>query len=68
MSGTLGTDIGSGEVKWIAPYSKAQYYTPRKVGTQTGSLRGPFWFERMKRDRGREIIRGARRIVGTGRK
>lgn len=63
-SGTLGTDIGSGTVQWIAPYAKAQYYSPRKVGSQTGSLRGPFWFERMKAISGQKIITGARRIAG----
>jgi hypothetical protein len=68
MSGTLGTEIGSGRVKWIAPYARRQYYSPRDPGSETGKLRGPFWFERMKaiyRDR---ILRGARRIAGGGSK
>ena len=34
-SGILGTEIGSGEVKWIAPYARAQYYMQRKTGTPT---------------------------------
>jgi hypothetical protein len=63
-SGILGTDIGSGEVKWIAPYAKAQYYSPRKAGSMTGPLRGPFWFERMKVASGRKIVAGARKIAG----
>jgi hypothetical protein len=42
MSGILGTDIGSGTVSWIAPYSRYQYYMKRGVGTQTGPLRGSF--------------------------
>jgi hypothetical protein len=67
-TGILGTDIGSGLVSWIAPYAKAQYYSPRLPGSQTGPLRGPFWFERMKAVSGQAIIAGARRIAGTGRK
>ena len=46
-SGTLGTVIGSGEVKYIAPYARRQYY-----GTATSrsydANRGGLWFERMK--------------------
>jgi len=65
MSGALGTDIGSGKVSWIAPYARRQYYTPRKIGTQTGPLRGPFWFERWKQVGARQVIEGARKIVGA---
>jgi hypothetical protein len=65
MSGTLGTEIGSGLVQWIAPYAKQQYYGGRKPGeSQTGPLRGKFWFERMKQVHGRDIIAGARRLAG----
>jgi len=67
-SGQLGTDIGSGEVVWIAPYSRRQYYSARKPGSLTGPLRGPYWFRRMKEIRGRTIITGARRIAGEGEK
>ena len=67
-SGILGTRIGSGTVKWIAPYAKAQYYKAGKVGSQTGALRGSQWFERMKQVKIRQIVRGARRIAGTGSK
>ena len=66
-SGILGTDVGSGTVKWIAPYAKWQYYRGRRPGaSQTGPLRGRFWFERMKQIHGKTIIAGARRIAGTG--
>ena len=64
-SGILGTDVGSGMVEWIAPYAKAQYYRPR-IGTQTGPLRGGFWFERMKAIHRNRIVAGARRIAGSG--
>lgn len=67
-SGVLGTDVGSGEVSWIAPYAKAQYYGKRKPGSETGPLRGPYWFERMKEVYGDRIIAGARRIAGRGHK
>ncbi len=63
-SGTLGTDVGSGTVKWIAPYAKAQYYRARKPGSQTGPLRGGMWFERMKGVHGQKIVSGARRLAG----
>ena len=66
LSGILGTDVGSGEVAWIAPYAKAQYYSPRKPGGQMGALRGPFWFQRMKAVHGRTLISRARSIAGSG--
>lgn len=65
-SGMLGTYVGSGEVAWIAPYARAQYYSPRKPGSKTGPLRGPYWFERMKATHGQRIVAGARRIAGGG--
>jgi hypothetical protein len=64
MSGILGTDAGSGTVQWIAPYSRKNYYSPRAVGSATGPLRGPFWFERWKAVSGQTTITGARRIAG----
>lgn len=65
-SGILGTSIGSGLVEWIAPYAKAQYFSKRKPGSQTGPLRGPLWFERMKPVHRNRIVAGARRIAGRG--
>ena len=65
-TGILGTDIGSGEVQWIAPYAKAQYYSPRKAGSQTGPLRGPHWFSRWKAVSGRQVVAQARRLAGRG--
>ena len=63
-TGVLGTKPGSGVVRWIAPYAKKQYYMKRKPGTETGPLRGPHWFERMKEVHGKRIIDGAKRIMG----
>jgi hypothetical protein len=63
-SGILGTVPGSGVVSWIAVYARKNYYSTRKPGSQTGPLRGPHWFERMKQVDGRDIVTGARRIAG----
>ena len=72
-SGILGTDIGSGEVQWIAPYTRYQYYgkamegkPPKKVTDRDlqyngAPQRGALWFERMKVDHKQEILDGARR-------
>lgn len=66
-SGILGTEIGSGTVQWIAPYAKGQYYKGRPVGSsETGPLRGPFWFERFKQEHGQKVITGAKRIAARG--
>lgn len=62
-SGTLGTQIGSGEVNWIAPYAAAQYYnTADSRGYD--AQRGGHWFERMKADHRDEIVRGAKKLGG----
>jgi Minor capsid protein len=66
-SGILGTTIGSGMVKWIAPYARRQYYKGRQPGTSVfGALRGRLWFDRMKASWGATIIRGARKLAGGG--
>lgn len=62
-SGILGTQIGSGLVEWIAPYARRQYYAKRAPGSQTGPLRGPFWFERGKAVHGDATIAGAKRLA-----
>lgn len=57
-SGTLGTVIGSGEVKYVAPYARFQYYrtaTTRSYDQQ----RGAKWFERMKASHKGDILRKA---------
>lgn len=65
-TGILGTDIGSGEVKWIAPYARRQFYSPRKAGSSTGPLRGPRWFDRWKAVSGRQTLEQAQRVAGRG--
>jgi hypothetical protein len=62
-SGTLGTEIGSGEVDWIAPYARKQYYDTPETRVYD-PMRGSLWFERMKADHGAEIIAGAKSRAG----
>lgn len=64
-SGILGTTVGSGEVRYIAPYSAYQYYkTARTRGYDAN--RGGMWFERGKAVERERILRGAARIAGGG--
>ena len=58
-SGTLGTVIGSGNLEYLAPYARKQYYkNPGGKGN-----RGPLWFERMKASKKEVIRKGAARII-----
>lgn len=45
-SGTTGTVIGSGEIRYTAPYAREQYYS--KTSREYDHRRGGKWFERMK--------------------
>ena len=88
-SATLGTKIGKGEIRQIAPYARYQYYGKLMVSSLTGSawskgekkvltdkdlnytkamhpLAGPFWFERMKRDHLKTILKGAQKYAERG--
>lgn len=65
-SGTLNTVIGSGLVKYSAPYCRAAYYKNGghgQEGTARGGLRGRKWFARMKAAYGREIKKGAASLI-----
>lgn len=58
-SGTTGTVIGSGEVKYTAPYARKQYYS--KTTRSYDRRRGGKWFERMKvanKDELEDIVNG----------
>lgn len=64
-SGTTGTVLGSGVVKYTAPYAKKNYYQNGGRGIEglhasggVRGLRGKFWFERMKADHKKEILKG----------
>lgn len=76
-SGILGTVIGSGLVRYIAPYARYQYYGKVMVGPAPKQLtsiplkyhsgdpnRGAKWFEVMKARHGRGIISGAKKMMG----
>ncbi len=61
------TVVGSGVVKYNAPYARQQYYHNAGRGTQgtaSGGLRGRLWFERMKAVYKKAILEGAKRISG----
>lgn len=65
-SGILGTIVGSGLVVYDVPYADEQYHETADRRWYD-PLRGAHWFERMKADHGKQIIRGAKTIyVATG--
>jgi len=61
-SGILGTVIGSGEVKYIAPYAAHQYYRTA-TSRRHDERRGAKWFERGKAAERSRILLGAMRIA-----
>lgn len=64
-SGKLGTEIGSGNVRYIAPYAAVQYYNTAE-SRPYDAQRGAKWFERMKAGHGKEILDGAKKMAGGG--
>lgn len=66
-SGILGTVVGSGEVIYIVPYARMQYYNNKGTGNNNKSgLRGPYWFERMKADHKNQIFEDAKKKLEGG--
>lgn len=77
QSGQSGTDIGSGEVVYNAPYARYLYYgkvmagrapkavTDKDIRYSGAPKRGAFWFERMKADHLGDILKGAKREAGA---
>ncbi|MCI8357073.1 MAG: hypothetical protein HFI51_02830 [Lachnospiraceae bacterium] len=59
-SGTLGTVIGSGEVQYITPYARRQYYQTAETRIYD-ARRGAKWFKRMKTAHKEDILRTAER-------
>ena len=65
-SGILGTVVGSGLVRYNAPYARRNYYENRGNGIEgknKGGKRGKMWFEDMKKENLPDIIKGARKIT-----
>lgn len=53
-SATLGTTIGSGEIKQIAPYARRQYYEHKSKSR---------WFEVAKNRHKKQILEGAKKYA-----
>lgn len=67
----LASVIGSGIIRYTAPYAKSNYYSNRGFGTQgtaQNGLRGRLWFERMKAVFRDIILEGAARMAGGRRR
>ena len=67
-SATLGTVIGSGLIKYVAPYARRNYYENAGRGTegiQNGGRRGRKWFERTKPVYLSSILDGAAKLAGA---
>lgn len=62
-SGTLGTVIGSGTVRWIAPYAQSVYHR-NYVGSGGDPQRGGQWFTRWKSAEGKDTIQRIKKKVG----
>ena len=60
-SGKYGTVIGSGRIRYIAPYAKKRYYIAKTKGK-----RGPYWIKRAMANHKAEIVRGAQRKFDGG--
>ena len=66
-SGILGTEPGSGEVAWIAPYAWYQYHLEnRKTSQNINPNGGPYWFERAWSVYGPAIKRGVENKIKRG--
>ena len=57
-SGITGTRIGTGVVKYTAPYAKPQYFTGKASGQ-----RGRKWVKRMWLSQGKQIVKNANKIL-----
>lgn len=63
-SGNIHTKIGSGHLEYRTPYARRWYYMPAQF--QEAPERGNYWFERMKQQYKKQILAGAKKIVGGG--
>ena len=63
-SGTIHPKIGSGVVIYSTPYARRHYY--RAARFRGAPKRGNYWFERMKKEGGKEkILRSAAATAGA---
>lgn len=60
-SAQLGTVIGSGQIEYLTPYARRQYYENKG----SNGNRGKLWFERMKTSKGEVIRKGAAKIIAN---
>ena len=64
-SSNLGTVIGEGYVRYIAPYSARLYYNAGyNFSKDANPLAGAFWFERWKSDNLTSFIADVQRFAG----
>lgn len=61
-SGILGTEVGSGEIIYAAPYAARQYYKTAQTRPYDAN-RGAMWFERGKAVERERILRGAAKLA-----
>lgn len=57
-SGVLGTKIGSGRIRYLAPYARKQYYKGLSTGKQ-----GRYWMKRAMMAHGDAIQRSTQKIL-----
>lgn len=61
-SGITGTRIGTGIIRYTAPYAKKQYFYGRASGQ-----RGRKWVRRMWTSKGKKILKDAQKMINGGR-
>ena len=61
-SGITGTCVGTGIIKYTAPYAKRQYF----CGNSSGQ-RGRKWVRRMWTSKGKKILKDAQKMINGGR-
>lgn len=66
-SGVLGTEAGTGEVAWIAPYAWRQYHLVNRKTTQNINPNGgPYWFDRAWKIYGEQIKASVKAFIVRG--
>lgn len=68
LSGTSNTNIGSGTVEYATPYARRWYYqsttkSGKPINFKGAPQRGTKWFERMKKESGKDILKGTQKIL-----